>query len=125
MYNLEPLTNRIFIFHRGELLEILDHSRRWWRARNIDLEVAFVPHTIVAVMNGYQTLDELLAGNPYDMSPTDCRDSYEVRGNQMGSRDRVSGGPSRHEIMEHPDRWFHRREAQVKTNTGAGPFRYF
>lgn len=45
-------------------MEVLDDSRRWWRARNIDMEVAFVPHTIVAIMRGYQTLEELLAGTP-------------------------------------------------------------
>lgn len=48
---------------RGELLEILDDSRKWWRARNIDLQVAHVPHTIVAPMQAYQTLDDLLANS--------------------------------------------------------------
>lgn len=52
---------------RGEILEVLDDSRKWWRVRNIDLQVAHVPHTIVAVMQGYQTLDELLANNPGEM----------------------------------------------------------
>lgn len=33
---------------RGEYLEILDDSRKWWRARNIQGRVAHVPHTIVA-----------------------------------------------------------------------------
>ena len=33
---------------RGEFLEILDDSRKWWRARNIQGRVAHVPHTIVA-----------------------------------------------------------------------------
>ncbi|CAO1331302.1 unnamed protein product [Diamesa serratosioi] len=33
---------------RGEFLEILDDSRKWWKARNIQGRVAHVPHTIVA-----------------------------------------------------------------------------
>lgn len=36
---------------RGEVLEIVDDSRKWWRARNIHGQVGFVPHTIVARYN--------------------------------------------------------------------------
>lgn len=32
---------------RGEFLEILDDTRKWWRARNMRGRVAHVPHTIV------------------------------------------------------------------------------
>lgn len=32
---------------RGEFLEILDDSRKWWKARNSRGQVAHVPHTIV------------------------------------------------------------------------------
>lgn len=32
---------------RGEFLEILDDSRKWWKARNNRGQVAHVPHTIV------------------------------------------------------------------------------
>lgn len=32
---------------RGEYLEVLDDSRKWWKARNIRGRVAHVPHTIV------------------------------------------------------------------------------
>ncbi|XP_054091575.1 epidermal growth factor receptor kinase substrate 8-like protein 1 isoform X2 [Zeugodacus cucurbitae] len=32
---------------RGEYLEILDDTRKWWKARNIRGQVAHVPHTIV------------------------------------------------------------------------------
>ncbi len=32
---------------RGEFLEVLDSSRKWWKARNIHGQVAHVPHTIV------------------------------------------------------------------------------
>ncbi|XP_054162619.1 epidermal growth factor receptor kinase substrate 8-like protein 1 isoform X2 [Oppia nitens] len=33
---------------RGEILEILDDSRKWWKARNWRGQVAHVPHTIVS-----------------------------------------------------------------------------
>ena len=32
---------------RGEFLEVLDDSRKWWKTRNIHGQVAHVPHTIV------------------------------------------------------------------------------
>jgi epidermal growth factor receptor kinase substrate 8 len=32
---------------RGEILEVLDDSRKWWKARNWRGHVAHVPHTIV------------------------------------------------------------------------------
>jgi len=32
---------------RGEYLEVLDDTRKWWRARNMDGQVGHVPHTIV------------------------------------------------------------------------------
>lgn len=32
---------------RGEYLEIVDDSRKWWKARNIRGQMAHVPHTIV------------------------------------------------------------------------------
>ena len=35
---------------RGEILEILDDSRKWWKARNSRGQVAHVPHTIVGEM---------------------------------------------------------------------------
>lgn len=34
---------------RGEYLEILDDTRKWWKARNIRGKVAHVPHTIVTM----------------------------------------------------------------------------
>lgn len=36
---------------RGEYLEILDDTRKWWKARNIHGQVAHVPHTIVTPFN--------------------------------------------------------------------------
>ncbi len=37
---------------RGEFLEVLDDSRKWWKTRNIHGQVAHVPHTIVAEAGG-------------------------------------------------------------------------
>lgn len=64
LFSREANNDRELSVRRGEILEILDDTRKWWRARNIELQVAHVPHTIVAVMQGYRTLDELLANNP-------------------------------------------------------------
>lgn len=36
---------------RGEYLEVLDDSRKWWKARNARGQVAHVPHTIVTPHN--------------------------------------------------------------------------
>lgn len=33
---------------RGEYLEVLDDSRKWWKARNLHGQIAHVPHTIVS-----------------------------------------------------------------------------
>ena len=37
----------LFIKFSGEFLEILDDSRKWWKARNSQGLIAHVPHTIV------------------------------------------------------------------------------
>lgn len=36
---------------RGEYLEIVDDSRKWWKARNMRGQIAHVPHTIVTPFN--------------------------------------------------------------------------
>lgn len=33
---------------RGELLEVMDDTRKWWKARNSRNQMGHVPHTIVA-----------------------------------------------------------------------------
>ena len=67
LFTREANNDKELAVKRGEILEILDDTRKWWKARNIDLQVAYVPHTIVAVMENYQTLDELLTGSSGDM----------------------------------------------------------
>ncbi|XP_063981568.1 epidermal growth factor receptor kinase substrate 8-like protein 1 isoform X2 [Diachasmimorpha longicaudata] len=48
---------------RGEYLEILDDSRKWWKARNSRGQVAHVPHTIVAPHNPSHPPDDVF-NNP-------------------------------------------------------------
>ncbi|XP_046407002.1 epidermal growth factor receptor kinase substrate 8-like protein 1 isoform X2 [Ischnura elegans] len=42
---------------RGEYLEILDDSRKWWKARNSRGQIAHVPHTIVTPHAGADQTD--------------------------------------------------------------------
>lgn len=37
---------------RGEYLEVIDDTRKWWRARNLEGQVGHVPHTIVTPSQG-------------------------------------------------------------------------
>lgn len=32
---------------QGQLIEILDNSKKWWRARNLHGDVGHVPHNLV------------------------------------------------------------------------------
>ncbi len=47
---------------RGEYLEVLDDSRKWWKARNIRGKVAHVPHTIVTTYSYSDGRDEMYGG---------------------------------------------------------------
>lgn len=49
---------------RGEYLEILDDSRKWWKARNSRGQIAHVPHTIVAPHDPNQAPDNDVFNNP-------------------------------------------------------------
>lgn len=112
---------------RGELLEILDDSRKWWRARNIDLQVAHVPHTIVAPMQGYQTLDDLLANNPsHDGAAGEEPPATNFFASQHSSSAASSQHYARNPMMNHQhhhpsDEWIH----AGRNPKNAGAFRYF
>lgn len=56
---------------RGEFLEILDDSRKWWKTRNIRGQVGHVPHTIVTP---YHADDSGSVGGGYERSSS--RDNY-------------------------------------------------
>lgn len=94
---------------RGEILEVLDDSRKWWRTRNIDLQVAHVPHTIVAIMHGYQTLEELLIENPGEDPNVMTSQQYTRRDLQPDNYNR--------------DQWRSREDRRGPKTSG--PFRYF
>lgn len=49
---------------RGEYLEIMDDSRKWWKARNSRGQIAHVPHTIVAPHNNSHNNDNEVFSNP-------------------------------------------------------------
>lgn len=50
---------------RGEYLEVLDDSRKWWKARNSRGQIAHVPHTIVTPHNStHGTGDNDVFNNP-------------------------------------------------------------
>ncbi|XP_043253471.1 epidermal growth factor receptor kinase substrate 8-like isoform X2 [Colletes gigas] len=49
---------------RGEYLEILDDSRKWWKARNSRGQVAHVPHTIVTPHNPSHSGENDVFNNP-------------------------------------------------------------
>ncbi|XP_022915540.2 epidermal growth factor receptor kinase substrate 8-like isoform X1 [Onthophagus taurus] len=75
---------------RGEYLEILDDSRKWWKARNFKGEVAHVPHTIVTKVNPDIYNNPLYAhyGNRPDSSSDRFSDG------QVHGSDHVSSPPS-------------------------------
>lgn len=47
---------------RGEFLEILDDTRKWWKARNLRGRVAHVPHTIVTTYSYPDGRDDMYGG---------------------------------------------------------------
>lgn len=49
---------------RGEYLEVLDDTRKWWKARNSRGQVAHVPHTIVTPHNPAISPDSDVFNNP-------------------------------------------------------------
>ncbi|XP_055949243.1 epidermal growth factor receptor kinase substrate 8-like isoform X2 [Argiope bruennichi] len=91
---------------RGEILEVLDDSRKWWKARNMRGQVAHVPHTIVTP---YPALDDDVFNNPvygstvrsnrenyYSTEHSPIKDQYLEEGttrSQDTSRSPNSGGP--------------------------------
>jgi epidermal growth factor receptor kinase substrate 8 len=47
---------------RGEFLEVLDDTRKWWKARNIRGRTAHVPHTIVTTYSYPDGRDDMYGG---------------------------------------------------------------
>ncbi|KAG9509121.1 Epidermal growth factor receptor kinase substrate 8-like protein 1 [Fragariocoptes setiger] len=89
--------------YRGEILEILDDSRRWWKARNCHNEVAYVPHTLVAELD-FGNDDHNVRMMSHNMSHLNTAEStWEHDGNGALNKN-------------HPANWSREK---------AGAFRYF
>lgn len=55
LIHLFPFSLVLLSLFRGEILEILDSSRNWWKARNSRGQIAHVPNTIVEpISSNYQ-----------------------------------------------------------------------
>jgi len=71
---------------RGEFLEVVDDSRKWWKARNFRGQVAHVPHTIVTPYQGGDPSD--VFSNPLYAPPHGYDKHYP---GQDSSREVVDG----------------------------------
>ncbi|XP_063703430.1 epidermal growth factor receptor kinase substrate 8-like protein 1 isoform X2 [Culicoides brevitarsis] len=98
---------------RGEYLEILDDSRKWWKARNARGQIAHVPHTIVSVVtyengdgpyrNGKDDRYQGSNSNNNDTSPGSAdwvRNKHLVNGNGVSSFQRYSSFTSEHSLED-------------------------
>ncbi|KAB0801196.1 hypothetical protein PPYR_05550 [Photinus pyralis] len=111
---------------RGEFLEVLDDSRKWWKARNSRGQIAHVPHTIVTP---YQ-----LGGNGTDRNEDIFNNPLYTHYNRNSQRqdspsERYSGGrspigadhaPSSPSISAAPADWV-RKERLEDIDTRSGP----
>ncbi|XP_076353155.1 LOW QUALITY PROTEIN: epidermal growth factor receptor kinase substrate 8-like [Tachypleus tridentatus] len=63
---------------RGEVLEVVDDSRKWWRARNYLQQVGHVPNTIVTP---YQAVirEEEVINNPLYTRTGPAREDYNIQ----------------------------------------------
>ena len=107
--------NKELTVQRGEILEILDDSRKWWKARNSRGQVAHVPHTIVgeidAPHNGPPGLQGQTSSGGQFLSPHPDHHGAHLHG---------SSNMSPHHMLQANNDWV-RRERQGKK----GEFRYF
>jgi hypothetical protein len=121
LFTREANNDKELTVKRGEILEVLDDTRKWWKARNIDLQVAYVPHTIVAVIERYQTLDELLTGSSSDMM-------MMINENEAAGMNPRRYGAHREPQVgegEFPDHYYDFGEERRNSKTAKGAFRYF
>lgn len=68
---------------RGEFLEVVDDSRKWWKARNFRGQVAHVPHTIVTPYQGGDPSD--VFSNPLYAPPRGYDKHYPGQDSQRDS----------------------------------------
>lgn len=94
---------------RSELLEVLDDSRKWWKARNSRGQVAHVPHTIVTLFN------------PDDSSEVFNNPLYSREYPSQNERESMSGNRSPGvSSTSAPAEWVRKERLGKK-----GEFRYF
>ncbi|KAI9585407.1 epidermal growth factor receptor kinase substrate 8-like protein 2 isoform X2 [Glossina fuscipes] len=104
----------------GEYLEILDDSRKWWKARNIHGQIAHVPHTIVTPFN-YGDNDANRVEPFYNRHQTNSNYTSLKTGNNTHRLENVetpppSGRPTSNDNTE----WIRSKQMGKK-----GEFRYF
>ncbi|XP_050529748.1 epidermal growth factor receptor kinase substrate 8-like [Daktulosphaira vitifoliae] len=116
---------------RGELLEILDDSRKWWKARNSRSQVAHVPHTIVTPFNPMLDSSDVFT-NPvytkgYDKRSASQSHNYSVQESmksefvdQSISSEQSRSGNSVPQSGPAPADWVRKERIGKK-----GEFRYF
>ncbi|XP_022160069.1 epidermal growth factor receptor kinase substrate 8-like [Myzus persicae] len=114
---------------RGELLEILDDSRKWWKARNNRSQVAHVPHTIVTPFNPMLDSNDIFT-NPvyakgYDKRSASQSQNYTQESIKSDFVDQsMSSDPSRNTSVPPPGPapadWVRKERIGKK-----GEFRYF
>ncbi|XP_013773174.2 epidermal growth factor receptor kinase substrate 8-like protein 2 isoform X4 [Limulus polyphemus] len=81
---------------KGELLELLDDSRKWWRARNMRGQVGYIPSTIIAQYQGSPSEDEVFS-NPLYSRAGPSRNNYYSPNESSPVQERrndSSSGPS-------------------------------
>ncbi|KAJ6641890.1 Epidermal growth factor receptor kinase substrate 8-like protein 2 [Pseudolycoriella hygida] len=81
---------------RGEYLEILDDTRKWWKAKNSRGQVAHVPHTIVAPFAYTDGDDDDVFNNPL------YAQNYNKNFNRQSHVEPVSDRYSHHENSASP-----------------------
>ncbi|XP_023228277.1 epidermal growth factor receptor kinase substrate 8-like protein 2 [Centruroides sculpturatus] len=87
---------------RGECLEVLDDSRKWWKARNIRGQIGHVPHTIVTPYTGGVVEDDVFNNPLY--ATRGGRDYYSPSGSPVGRECLVSGpAPREHFPNQSPN----------------------
>ncbi|KAH7639992.1 epidermal growth factor receptor kinase substrate 8-like protein 1 [Dermatophagoides farinae] len=115
--------NKELTVTRGEILEILDDSRKWWKARNSRGQIAHVPHTIVGEIESNMLM--MMPGAAIN------NHHHQIAGPSTSSTTSVGGHNHHHHhhqqhhgqstsMMMTQDDWI-RRERQGKK----GEFRYF
>nr|XP_021003061.1 epidermal growth factor receptor kinase substrate 8-like protein 2 isoform X2 [Parasteatoda tepidariorum] len=111
---------------RGEILEVLDDSRKWWKARNMRGQVAHVPHTIVTP---YPSVDDDVFNNPVYGSRSSRENYYSTDSSTLKEQYMDEGTTRSQETSRSPTSGYPRpapadlirRERQGKK----GEFRYF